>query len=519
MIGQKIRQYRVLERLGTGGMGCVYRAFDEMLGREVALKVRETTEDSSARFRAEAAALARLSHPGIATVYELVEDESRLVMTMEFVRGQTLQHLLGQVGVFAPRRAAELCMQALVALEHAHAAGVVHRDLKPGNLMITDSGSIKIVDFGIARLDGTMNLTIAGTMLGTPAYMAPEQVLGHPIDARADLYAMGLVFFRLVTAALPFKADTPFEMAQSQVRDAPATASSVRPDLPPWVDEILTRALAKKPGDRFQSAMEFHEAFARAIADAPSQDVVPRAEATEVMARPETGAARRPPRTLWLTAAAVVVLAAGWMLIDAAASHGPASPTPAFADASPEAAPVAQSLAAAAELPRAQPETTAADAAPGRSTGPTPPVPVPAPAESSAGPALPPASFSEVKFLAVDGSRASTSDAVVQFSNVDVSVHSPKGTGVTALLPYQRIAKATYAHARDPKWDPALSGPARTINVPGILGRAKHWLVLQSAESYLILRLDGDDRLDVLKAFEERAGIVIDRSAGGKRPE
>ncbi len=252
------------------------------------LKVLDTLmEESTARLRAEAAALARLSHPGIATVYELVENDTHLVMVMELVRGQTLQHILDNVGVFSPRRAAELCMQTLAALEHAHSAGVVHRDLKPGNLMMTDSGLIKVMDFGIARLEGSVNLTGAGAMLGTPAYMAPEQVLGHPVDARADLYAMGVVFFRLVTPGLPFNGETPFEMAQSQVKDAPAKARDLRPDLPQWVDDILTRALAKKPVDRFQSAVELHEAFARAIADAPQPVVAARVEATEIMERPE----------------------------------------------------------------------------------------------------------------------------------------------------------------------------------------------------------------------------------------
>jgi serine/threonine protein kinase len=521
MIGQKIGQYRVLERLGTGGMGSVYRAVDETLGREVALKVRETTmEDSSARFRAEGAALARLSHPGIATVYELVEDDARLVMAMELVRGRTLQDLLGQVGVLAPRRAAELCMQALVALEHAHNAGVVHRDLKPGNLMITESASIKIMDFGIARLDGTINLTLGGTTLGTPAYMAPEQVLGHPIDARTDLYAMGVVFFRLITGALPFKGDTPFDMAQSQVQDAPPKASDVNGVLPPWVDDILTRALAKKPADRFQSAMEFHEAFARAIADAPSSSVVPSVEATEVMARPDltqaAAAPPRPPRTVWLTPRAAVVLAAAvWILIETASSHGPASPTPAYALTNSEPAPALQASAAAKDIPRAQPATKVANASPVRSTRSTSTSPEKALSRS----ALAPASFSDVKFLAVNGSHTSASDAVVHFSDVEVSVQPPNGQAAAAVLSYQQIAKATYAHGRDPKWDPALSGPAQRVNVPGILGRARHWLVLQSAESYLILRLDGDDRLEVMKALEERAGIVIDRSAGGKRPE
>jgi serine/threonine-protein kinase len=346
LIGRKFGQYRVVERLGRGAMGSVYRATDEMLGRDVALKILDTTmEGATARFRVEAAALARLSHPGIAAVHELVEDDGHLVMAMEFVRGQTLQQILEHVGVFSPRRAADLCMQALAALEHAHAAGVVHRDLKPGNLMLTESGSIKIMDFGIARLEGTVFLTSAGAMLGTPAYMSPEQVLGHPVDLRADLYAIGVVLFRLVTGELPLKADTPFDMAQAQVNDAPLRASEVRPDLPEWVDTILSRALQKKPADRFQLAMEFHEALARATADTPAAGVTPAVESTERMVRPDFGppavavapdkspkadevkVARTRLSPAWLSAGAAAALA-GAVWLSAASGLAP-SETPA----------------------------------------------------------------------------------------------------------------------------------------------------------------------------------------------
>ena len=553
MIRQKIGQYRVLERLGAGGMGSVYRAVDETLGRDVAVKVLDTSmEDSTARLRAEAAALARLSHPGIATVYELVEDDSHLVMVMELVRGQTLQHIVDHVGVFSARRAAELCMQALEALEHAHASGVVHRDLKPGNLMMTDNGLIKVMDFGIARLEGSVNLTGAGAMLGTPAYMAPEQVLGHPVDARADLYAMGVVFFRLVTAGLPFKGENPFDMAQSQVRDTPAKARDLRADLPEWVDDILTRALAKKPVDRFQSAVELHEAFARAISDVPLQPVVAsNVEATEVMARPDFSQATvdttedtdpdqrslatiemarvenvHAPRRrggLWVFAGAAAILVASlWMFdpFNAASPDAAATAALAVAEAAPQSGSVppvaedtvssgAKAKAGAAESPST---TKAADAAPVR------PASAPAPAESSAGPALATASFSDVKLLAVTGSRTVASDVRVHFSNAEISVESPNGKAAPAVLTYRGIAKATYTHEKDPKWDPALSGPAGKINVPGILGRARHWLVLQGPDSYLILRLDGADRLEVMKAFEERARISIDRATNGKRP-
>jgi serine/threonine protein kinase len=551
MIRQKIGQYRVLEPLGAGGMGRVYRAFDETLGRDVALKVLDTSmEDSTARLRAEAAALARLSHPGIATVYELVENDTHLVMVMELVRGQTLQQIVEHVGVFSPRRAAELCMQTLEALEHAHASGVVHRDLKPGNLMLTDNGQIKVMDFGIARLEGSVNLTGAGAMLGTPAYMAPEQVLGHPVDARADLYAMGVVFFRLITAGLPFKGETPFDMAQSQVRDAPAKARELRADLPLWVDDILTRALAKKPADRFQSAVELHETFARAIADVPARPVVAApAEATEVMARPDfseppvvvdsderalatiemttIGGVHAPRRrgALWVFAGVAGSLVVSLWLFDTFNSQSPdAASTAALASAepTPQADSVAQPPAAETGVKESQPKagsaespltTKVADLARVRPATAS----APAPTESSARPALPTASFSDVKLLAVNGSRAATSDVRVHLSNEEISVEAPNGKAAPAVLTYRGITKATYTHEKDPKWDPALSGPAGKINVPGILGRARHWLVLQGPDNYLILRLDGDDRQAVMKAFEERARIAIDRATNGKQ--
>ena len=269
MVGQNIGKYRVEDRVGRGGMGTVYRAIDETLHREVAIKVLNAElndPEIAKRFRAEAITVARLSHPGIATIYELFQHDGQWLMVMEFVRGETLERLVERMGALSPQRAAELCMQSLAALAHAHGMGVVHRDLKPANLMITETGSVKIMDFGIARVAGTEHLTSAGYMMGTPAYMAPEQVMGHEIDARADLYAMGVVFYRLTTSRLPFKGESPFAMAQSQVNDLPTPVGLMRTDLPPWVEQIVARALAKAPELRFQSAVEFHEAFARCLA-------------------------------------------------------------------------------------------------------------------------------------------------------------------------------------------------------------------------------------------------------------
>src|SRR5262245_32585201 len=272
MVGQNIGKYRVLDRIGKGGMGTVYRAMDEMLHRDVAIKVLNAElndPEVAKRFRSEAITVARLSHPGIATIYELFQHEGQWLMVMEFVRGETLERMVERLGSLTPERTAELCMQALAALAHAHAMGVVHRDLKPANMMVTETGGIKLIDFGIARVAGTEHLTNAGFMMGTPAYMAPEQVRGEEIDARADLYAIGVVFYRLTTGKLPFKGETPFAMAQSQVNDPPTPVGLVRSDLPPWVEIVIVRALAKRPEERFQSAAEFHEAFARCLAGLP----------------------------------------------------------------------------------------------------------------------------------------------------------------------------------------------------------------------------------------------------------
>ena len=272
MVGQNVGKYKILDKIGRGGMGTVYRAIDETLHRDVAIKVLNAElndPEVAKRFRAEAITVARLSHPGIATIYELFEHEGEWLMVMEFVRGETLEGMVSRMGPLSAQRAAELCMQTLAALAHAHSMGVVHRDLKPANVMITENGAVKVMDFGIARVSGSEHLTNAGFMMGTPAYMAPEQVRGGEVDARADLYAMGVVFYRLTTSKLPFKGDTAFSMVQSQVNDPPTPALSFRHDLPAWVDEVVNRALEKAPEQRFQSAAEFHEAFARCLAGLP----------------------------------------------------------------------------------------------------------------------------------------------------------------------------------------------------------------------------------------------------------
>src|SRR5580765_330789 len=264
MVGKTLGKYRILDKIGRGGMGVVYRGIDETLDREVAIKAisPELVEDDLVRrFRAEAVTLAKVNHPNIASVYELFRDDDRLLMVMELVRGQTFEQLITEAGALPVERSTALVGQILDALGHAHRAGIVHRDLKPANLMLTDAGVVKVMDFGIARVSGTERMTSDGLMVGTPAYMAPEQVRGDEVDGRTDLYAAGVVLYRLLTGKLPFKAETAVAMIQSQLNERPTLARDVRSDLPEWLDAVLMRSLAKRPGDRYQSADEFRRAI------------------------------------------------------------------------------------------------------------------------------------------------------------------------------------------------------------------------------------------------------------------
>ena len=224
MHGTTLGKYRIIGTLGRGATGIVYRAVDESLGREVAVKIlNPSLAESKAleRFRAEAAVLASLNHPGIATIHELFTSPTELLMVMELVRGETLEQLCDRLGPLPLDRTASLIDQILSALEHAHRAGVVHRDLKPANVMLTELG-IKIMDFGVAHARRAEPAAPEGYIVGTPAYMAPEQALGEAVGEAADVYQVGVMLYRVLTGALPFEADTPLDMLQQQLSNAPA---------------------------------------------------------------------------------------------------------------------------------------------------------------------------------------------------------------------------------------------------------------------------------------------------------
>jgi hypothetical protein len=276
MIGETIGKYRIVARLGRGGVGTVYKAVDQTLEREVAIKVLNpglTERELLKRFRAEAITLARLNHPNIATLYELGQHGDELLMVMEFVRGETFDKLSERVGPMPFERAAYLVAQVLDALGHAHREGIVHRDMKPGNLILSESGVVKVMDFGIARMVGAEHLTTDGDHMGNPAYMAPEQVAGGEVDGRADLYGVGVILYRLLTSHLPVKADTAGAAVPAHGTDQPGRLRQLRADLPVWCGQILDRALAQSPDARYQTADEFRSALMLSAALAPVTEV------------------------------------------------------------------------------------------------------------------------------------------------------------------------------------------------------------------------------------------------------
>ncbi|MEO7725949.1 MAG: protein kinase [Burkholderiales bacterium] len=267
---QKIGKYEIQDVLGKGGMGSVYRGFDTAISRAVAIKAitkmsvgPEDLKHIMQRFRHEAQAVGRLVHPRIVQIYDFGEDDQVAYIVMELVNGKTLAQHLQQEAGYEIREVGEIIRQLLDGIGHAHAAGVIHRDVKPSNILINNDGRIKISDFGIARIESSQ-LTQVGDVLGTPHYMAPEQFMGTDIDQQADLYSIGVIAYELLAGRKPFTGNSAAVMHQV-LNERPADPSSLNPKLSPLVDRVLQKALAKKRDDRFQSAREFTDAFRDAI--------------------------------------------------------------------------------------------------------------------------------------------------------------------------------------------------------------------------------------------------------------
>ena len=286
-------RYRIQRKLGAGGMADVYLAEDQELGRRVAIKIlneRHANDDQFIeRFRREAKNAAALNHPNIVSIYDRGEAEDTYYIAMEFLDGRTLKELIVSRGAAPVNVAIEYARQILSALRFAHRHGIVHRDIKPHNALVDGEGRVKVTDFGIARA-GTSQMTEAGSIVGTAQYLSPEQARGGEVDPRSDLYSLGVVLYELLTGKTPFEGETPVEIAMKHLSNAPKPPSKLRPDIPPELDMVVLRALAKNPDDRYQSADEMEGDLER-VARGASVSATTVDTATQVLRRPATAAA------------------------------------------------------------------------------------------------------------------------------------------------------------------------------------------------------------------------------------
>ncbi|MGW0958208.1 protein kinase domain-containing protein [Streptomyces gelaticus] len=273
-------RYQLRDLLGEGGMASVYLAYDTALDRQVAIKTLHTElgreQSFRERFRREAQAVAKLQHTNIVSVFDTGEDELGGALmpyiVMEYVEGQPLGSVLQadiqNHGAMPADRALKVTADVLAALDTSHEMGLVHRDIKPGNVMVTKRGVVKVMDFGIARAmqSGVTSMTQTGMVVGTPQYLSPEQALGRGVDARSDLYSVGIMLFQLLTGRIPFDADSPLAIAYAHVQEEPVAPSTINRSITPAMDALVARALKKNPNERFPSAAAMQDEIARVLA-------------------------------------------------------------------------------------------------------------------------------------------------------------------------------------------------------------------------------------------------------------
>lgn len=259
------KNYEVIQKLGEGGMGVVYKAVHNLSGQEVAIKMLppELSQDENirTRFINEARLLAQLDHPNIVTLYNFLEEDLRFYLIMQFVKGKTLEDHIRERGKLSLKETINIFSQICDALGYAHQLGVVHRDIKPANIMISPDGRVKVMDFGIAKLTGGTRLTATGIAVGTVWYMSPEQIRGAELDARSDLYSLGITLYEALTGTVPFNAESDYEVRKGHVEREPPSPLNFDNSLPHSVETVLLKVLAKNPADRYQSAAEFRKAI------------------------------------------------------------------------------------------------------------------------------------------------------------------------------------------------------------------------------------------------------------------
>ncbi len=327
-------RYRVISRIGSGGMADVYLSEDRLLGRQVAVKILHPrfAEDQEfvERFRREAQSAAGLSHPNVVAIFDRGEWNGTYYIAMEYLSGRSLKRIVREHGALEPQTAIDITIQILHAARFAHRRGIIHRDLKPHNVILDEEGRAKVTDFGIARA-GASDMTLTGSIMGTAQYLSPEQAQGQPVSASSDLYAIGIVLYELLTGHIPFDGETAVSIALKQVSAVPPAPSAINPAVPPALDAAVLRALAKDPAQRYRDADEFIAALEEVRGGLSGQHLTAVSPGAPANNHPASGGLLLPPAEpldrknaplWWILAAVVAILAA------AAAAYlllGPAS--------------------------------------------------------------------------------------------------------------------------------------------------------------------------------------------------